>query len=95
MIKKLIKLINNIILTLNLISLASTIKEGQGMPSLAHNHQSHENGEYSSVTVEPGETDMTDLANWGFQMRMWSTRGRSGGGAQLTGTGEATKHGLR
>ena len=81
--------------TLNIISLASSIKEGQGMPSLAHNHQSHEDGKYDSTTVEPDETDMTDLANWGFQMRMYVTKGRAGGGAQLAGTGEASKYGIR
>ncbi len=80
---------------MNLMALTSTIKEGDGMPSLAHNHQSVENGEYVSETVDPNETDMTDLANWGFQMRVFSTKGRAGGGAQLTGTGESKKHGIR
>ena len=80
---------------MNLMALTSTIKEGDGMPSLAHNHQSVENGEYVSETVDPTETDMTDLANWGFQMRIFSTKGRAGGGAQLTGTGESKKHGIK
>ena len=76
---------------LSLSSLASTIKEGQGLPSLSHNHQRYEDGEYHSETISPENTDMTDLANWGFQFRTFRTAGRRGGGAQLTGTGEAKK----
>jgi hypothetical protein len=74
---------------LGLMTFASSVKEGKGMPSLKWNHQSYENGEYHGETVDPTETNMADLSNWGFQARLWVTSGREGGGMLATGTGES------
>jgi len=74
---------------INIISFVSTVREGKGMPSLAWNHQSYEDGQYHNETVNPNETDMSDPANWGFSSRMWVTSSRQGGGILSTGTGEA------
>lgn len=73
---------------LNIITFLSSVKEGNGMPSLAWNHQSYEDGDYHSETIDPKETDMVNPANWGFQSRMYVTTGRLGGGILTTGTGE-------
>lgn len=73
---------------LNIMTFVSSMKEGKGMPSLAWNHQSYEDGEYHSETIDPNETDMTNPANWGFMSRMYVTTGRQGGGILTTGTGE-------
>jgi len=74
---------------LNLATVGSVIREGQGMPSLSWNHQEYNNGEYHSETVEADERDMTNLACWGFLSRMYRSSGRAkGGGILTTGTGE-------
>ena len=73
---------------LGITSFASTVKEGRGMPSLLWNHQSYEGGEYHSETTDPEDTDMSNLANWGFSSRLWATSSRDGGGILATGTGE-------
>jgi len=79
----------NAIEFLNLATVGSVIREGQGMPSLSWNHQSYEDGEYMSHTVEPTEKDMTNLACWGFLSRMYRSDSRAkGGGILSTGTGE-------
>ncbi len=74
---------------LNLATVGSVIREGQGMPSLSWNHQEYSNGEYHSETVEANEKDMTNLGCWGFLSRMYRSSGRAkGGGILTTGTGE-------
>ena len=73
---------------MGLTSFASTVKEGTGMPSLLWNHQSYEDNDYQSATTDPDDTDMTDIANWGFSSRLFVTSGRQGGGILATGTGE-------
>ncbi len=74
---------------LNLATVGSVIREGQGMPSLSWNHQSYENGKYHSETIEADDKDMTNLACWGFLARMYRSSGRAkGGGILTTGTGE-------
>ena len=73
---------------IGIASFASSVKEGNGMPSLLWNHQSYEDGEYHSETTDPADTDMTDLSNWGFSTRLWATSSRDGGGILATGTGE-------
>jgi hypothetical protein len=74
---------------LNLATVGSVIREGQGMPSLSWNHQSYENGEYQDETVEADDHDMTNLGCWGFLSRMYRSSGRAkGGGILTTGTGE-------
>jgi len=74
---------------INLATIGSVIREGQGMPSLAWNHQEYKNGDYKSETVEPDDVDMTNLACWGFLSRMYRSSGRAkGGGILTTGTGE-------
>jgi hypothetical protein len=79
----------NAIEFLSLATVGSVIREGQGMPSLSWNHQSYENGEYMSHTVEPTEKNMTNLACWGFLSRMYRSDSRAkGGGILTTGTGE-------
>jgi hypothetical protein len=73
---------------MGMTSFASSVKEGKGMPSLLWNHQSYEDNDYQSATTDPGDTDMTDLSNWGFSSRLFVTSGRQGGGILATGTGE-------
>ena len=73
---------------LGMMSFTSSVKEGKGMPSLKWNHQSYENGKYHGETIDPADTDMTDMSNWGFSSRLWVTSGREGGGMLATGTGE-------
>ena len=74
---------------LNLATVGSVIREGQGMPSLSWNHQEYNNGEYHSETVEADEKDMMNLGCWGFLSRMYRSSGRAkGGGILTTGTGE-------
>ena len=73
---------------MGIASFGSSVKEGKGMPSLLWNHQSYEDNDYQSATTDPGDTDMTDIANWGFSSRLFVTSGRQGGGILATGTGE-------
>ena len=82
----------NAIEFLNLATVGSVIREGQGMPSLSWNHQSYEDGQYHDETVEADDHDMTNLACWGFLSRMYRSSGRAmGGGILTTGTGECEK----
>jgi hypothetical protein len=82
----------NAIEFLNLVTVGSVIREGQGMPSLSWNHQSYEDGQYHDETVEADDHDMTNLACWGFLSRMYRSSGRAmGGGILTTGTGECEK----
>ena len=60
------------------------------MPSLAWNHQSYEDGEYHTETVNPNDEDMTNLACWGFSSRMYVSSSRNGGGILSTGTCEGS-----
>lgn len=76
---------------LGIMSFTSSVKEGKGMPSLQWNHQSYENGKYHGETIDPVDTDMTDMSNWGFSSRLWVTSGRDGGGMLATGTGEGKR----
>ena len=76
---------------LGIMSFTSSVKEGKGMPSLKWNHQSYENGKYHGETIDPEDTDMTDMSNWGFSSRLWVTSGREGGGMLATGTGEGKR----
>ncbi len=77
---------------INIMSFGSTVREGQGMPSLAWNHQSYEDGEYHTETVNPNDEDMTDLACWGFSSRMYVSSSRNGGGILSTGTCEGSSN---
>ena len=81
---------SNPIEMINIMSFGSTVKEGQGMPSLAWNHQSYEDGEYHTETVNPNDEDMTNLACWGFSSRMYVSSSRNGGGILSTGTCEGS-----
>ena len=65
---------------LGVSTMGSTIKEGDGMPTLSWNHQAYEQGEHKSGTIDPDTTDTTLLSNWSFSPRHYVTSGRKGGG---------------
>ena len=65
---------------LGVSTMGSTIKEGNGMPSLSWNHQAYEQGKHKSGTIDPDTTDTTLLSNWSYSSRYFVTSARQGGG---------------